>query len=131
VLTPPAVDRLVAKCLNKDPDERWQSAHDVADELRWLAKGAPGQTAASIGPAAAKHGQHAPVLWIRAMDSFDALPIAGTEDAGYPFWSPDSRHVAFFAGDRLQRVASPAERRKSWPMSRIAPEVGKRHRVRA
>jgi eukaryotic-like serine/threonine-protein kinase len=38
-LTPPAVDRLVRKCLAKDPDGRWDSAHDVADELRWLASG--------------------------------------------------------------------------------------------
>jgi serine/threonine-protein kinase len=38
-LTPPAVDRVVRKCLSKDPDERWQSAGDLADELRWLAAG--------------------------------------------------------------------------------------------
>jgi len=36
-LTPRAVDRLVRKCLAKDPDRRWQSALDVAGELRWLA----------------------------------------------------------------------------------------------
>jgi eukaryotic-like serine/threonine-protein kinase len=35
-LTPPAVDRLVRKCLAKAPDDRWESAHDVADELRWI-----------------------------------------------------------------------------------------------
>ena len=35
-LTPPAVDRLVRRCLRKDPDERWDTAHDVAGELRWL-----------------------------------------------------------------------------------------------
>jgi Tol biopolymer transport system component/predicted Ser/Thr protein kinase len=37
-LTPPAFERLVTKCLAKDPDERWQSAHDVADELTWIAE---------------------------------------------------------------------------------------------
>ena len=26
------------KCLEKDPDDRWQSAHDVASELRWLSE---------------------------------------------------------------------------------------------
>ena len=36
-LTPPALDRLVRKCLAKEPDARWQTASDVADELRWLA----------------------------------------------------------------------------------------------
>src|SRR5512139_1549534 len=35
-LTPPSVDRLVRQCLAKDPDDRWQTAHDVANELRWL-----------------------------------------------------------------------------------------------
>ena len=33
---PPAVDRVVRRCLAKDPDARWQTASDLADELRWL-----------------------------------------------------------------------------------------------
>src|SRR5512139_4089895 len=32
-VTPAALDRIVRQCLEKDPDERWQSAHDVASEL--------------------------------------------------------------------------------------------------
>ena len=40
-LTPPGFERLVQKCLAKDPDARWQSASDVADELRWLSSGSP------------------------------------------------------------------------------------------
>ena len=36
---PADLDRLVRKCLAKDPDARWQSASDVADELRWIAGG--------------------------------------------------------------------------------------------
>ena len=35
---PPALDHVVRKCLEKDPDDRWQSAHDVASELRWIAE---------------------------------------------------------------------------------------------
>ena len=35
-LTPPALEHLIAKCLCKDPDDRWQSAHDVGEELRWI-----------------------------------------------------------------------------------------------
>jgi Tol biopolymer transport system component/predicted Ser/Thr protein kinase len=38
-LTPPALERVVQTCMAKDPDERWQSAHDVAGELRWIAEG--------------------------------------------------------------------------------------------
>ncbi|HUF09056.1 MAG TPA: protein kinase [Rhodothermales bacterium] len=37
-MTPPALDHVVRKCLEKDPDERWQSAHDVASELRWISE---------------------------------------------------------------------------------------------
>jgi Tol biopolymer transport system component len=35
-LTPPAFEHVVTKCLAKDPDERWQSAYDIAEELRWI-----------------------------------------------------------------------------------------------
>jgi Tol biopolymer transport system component len=37
--TPPAFDRVVRKCLERNPDQRWQSAADLADELRWIASG--------------------------------------------------------------------------------------------
>ena len=40
-MTPPALDRLVRTCLAKDPDERWQSAADIARELQWIASGSP------------------------------------------------------------------------------------------
>ena len=33
---PPTVDRVVRKCLAKDPDARWQTARDLADELTWI-----------------------------------------------------------------------------------------------
>src|SRR3990172_1908878 len=46
-LTPPALDRLVRKCLAKDSDARWQSASDVADELRWITESGS-QTGAPI-----------------------------------------------------------------------------------
>jgi hypothetical protein len=34
-LSPPALDRVVRTCLAKDPDERWQTAHDVRLQLEW------------------------------------------------------------------------------------------------
>ena len=36
-LSPPALDRIVKKCLAKDPEDRWQSAHDLKDDLSWIA----------------------------------------------------------------------------------------------
>ena len=35
-MTPPSLDRCVRRCLAKDPEQRWQSAGDLADELRWI-----------------------------------------------------------------------------------------------
>ena len=37
-LTPPALDHTITKCLTKLPDERWQSASDLASELNWIAE---------------------------------------------------------------------------------------------
>jgi eukaryotic-like serine/threonine-protein kinase len=37
-MSPPILDQVVRKCLEKDPDERWQSAKDLNTELRWIAK---------------------------------------------------------------------------------------------
>jgi serine/threonine-protein kinase len=38
-MTPPALDRVVRKCLAKEPEKRWQAASDVCDELKWIAEG--------------------------------------------------------------------------------------------
>jgi eukaryotic-like serine/threonine-protein kinase len=43
-------------------------------------------------------------LWLRPLDAAEARPLDGTEDATDPFWSPDSRNVAFFVRGALQRV---------------------------
>jgi Tol biopolymer transport system component len=38
-LSPPALDRLVSTCLAKDPDQRFQSSHDIAMNLKWIREG--------------------------------------------------------------------------------------------
>jgi eukaryotic-like serine/threonine-protein kinase len=45
-IAPPAFDRVVRTCLAKDPDDRWQTAHDIAVQLRWVAEGSPAGIAA-------------------------------------------------------------------------------------
>jgi Tol biopolymer transport system component len=45
-----------------------------------------------------------PRLWVRPLDSLAAKPLAGTEGAASPFWSPDGRFVAFFANNKLKRI---------------------------
>src|SRR5262249_59914444 len=37
--TPPAFDRVVKTCLSKDPEERFQTAHDAGLQLKWIAQG--------------------------------------------------------------------------------------------
>jgi eukaryotic-like serine/threonine-protein kinase len=37
-MTPRALDHVVRTCLTKDPDARWQTAHDVLIELKWIAE---------------------------------------------------------------------------------------------
>jgi serine/threonine protein kinase/Tol biopolymer transport system component len=43
-------------------------------------------------------------LWIRTLDSLETHAVGGTERANGPFWSPDSRFVAFFADGTLKKV---------------------------
>ena len=43
-------------------------------------------------------------LYLRRLDDTAFLPLAGTEGARGPFWSPDSRSIGFFAGGKLKRI---------------------------
>ncbi len=52
-MTPPALDRVVKKCLAKEPEKRWQAASDVCDELKWIAEGG---SQAGLAPTAAVKG---------------------------------------------------------------------------
>jgi Tol biopolymer transport system component len=169
-MTPPALERIVRTCLAKDPNERWQSAHDLASELRWITEagsqaGVPapvvarrkhrerwawalvaalglgaavaagilyarsrpaaleptrfvitlppqlrsmdwpklspdGRTIAFLGTDADGHTS----IWLRPLSALEPHPLAGTEGAARPFWSPDSRFLAFFVDKQLKKV---------------------------
>jgi Tol biopolymer transport system component len=43
-------------------------------------------------------------LWLRATDGSEFRPLAGTDGAMYPFWSPDGRSIGFFADQQLKRI---------------------------
>jgi serine/threonine protein kinase len=170
-MTPPALDRVVKTCLAKDPDDRFQTAHDVKLQLQWIAEGgsavglpapvaarrksreklawallpvvallAIGATALVIrlrsepprvfessllppekssfafdaGPMAlSPDGRRIAfvatlsgtnTLWVRPLAAGSAQPLAGTDGASYPFWSPDSRFLGFFAGGKLKKI---------------------------
>ena len=168
-VAPPALDRVLGLCLEKDPDERWQTAHDLKAELMWIASGeaeireqlearsstkkwiwaagsllmaaiaalavwklrptpplpvtrtvielGPGEqlanlngTAIAISPDGssvvyvASRGGGPAQLFLRPLDALKAEPLAGTEGAASPFFSPDGRSIGFFAGTRLEKV---------------------------
>jgi Tol biopolymer transport system component len=46
----------------------------------------------------------APALWLRSLASTTARPLPGTEQASYPFWSPDNQLVGFFASGKLKKI---------------------------
>ena len=175
-MSPPALDRVVRKCLAKDPEDRWQSAADLGSELRWIGEGSSGGVASPVtasrrrrslawswvvagalavlaaalgavllgrrsastlplirtsvlppdnaaliatginaGPAeispdgsrlvfTARQGEGPNQLWVRALAEAAARPLAGTEGAERPFWSPDGRFVGFFADRALKKI---------------------------
>jgi len=166
-MTPPALERVVKKCLAKDPDERWQSASDLAAELRWISEsgsqaGAPVRSSVGrrswdrigwlfaavlllvvlfegmlwwLGTRQSPAVMHFNIplalptnnlalspdghtlalvaywdqnskymLWTHPLGGRGATPVPGTEDASHPFWSPDSRSIAFFAEGKLKKV---------------------------
>jgi Tol biopolymer transport system component len=174
-LTPPAVAHVVRTCLAKEPDERFQSAHDLKLQLQWIAggssqAGAPAVVvsklrnqrklllAAALGGlllavvaaafawmyanrlASAQQMVHVKIdqpeghplatvvngtavlspdaraiaflaatanqttLMVQRLNSGKAQPLAGTEGAIFPFWSPDSRYIGFFADGKLKKI---------------------------
>jgi Tol biopolymer transport system component len=45
-----------------------------------------------------------PQLWVRRLDALSGQPLPGTDEASFPFWSPDGRFVAFFAAGKLKKI---------------------------
>ena len=60
-MSPPALDRVVKTCLAKDPEDRWQSAHDVGGELKWIAEG--GSQAGMVAPIVARRRNREGLAW--------------------------------------------------------------------
>jgi Tol biopolymer transport system component/predicted Ser/Thr protein kinase len=126
-LAPPALDRVVSRCLAKDPDNRWQTARDLVLELRWIAEHAGASPTARRRPAyaarwalpaaafaagailfAASYVERSPAdrPQIRMEFAPDGLTLADLAVGGPIAISPDSRHVAFVATgpDGAQRL---------------------------
>jgi Tol biopolymer transport system component len=75
-MTPPALDRVVKKCLAKEPDDRWQSARDLHDELKWIAEGS--QTALPVAATASAERTRTSRRWlVTALSCLGFAVIAG------------------------------------------------------
>ena len=72
-MTPPVLDRVIKKCLAKEPDSRWQSASDLHDELKWITEG--GLTTALLS---ADTAMPAPKLWRQAIPLVMVALVATT-----------------------------------------------------
>jgi eukaryotic-like serine/threonine-protein kinase len=167
-LATPALDHVLKRCLAKDPDDRWQTAHDLLIQLRWITGGdvktlgadaikaqrqqwiiraaigaAIVMAAAIVTPLAfslrgsgpqepfqfrspvvglnnadisispdgrmlafmARPNQQQPAsLFVRPLGGLTSRRLGGTDDATFPFWSPDSRYIGFSAGGKLKKV---------------------------
>ena len=116
----PALDRVLKRCLEKDPDNRWQTARDLKAELEWIAAppfgggGVPppkksrlvwvlGAVASAVALALASlafiHFREAAVPELAGVQFQIAPPEKSTID--YFKLSPDGRSLAFVTGDRL------------------------------
>jgi len=51
----------------------------------------------------ASDSTHVSRLFLRRLDQFELVPLEGTEEAIFPFWSPDSKSIAFYRADSLRR----------------------------
>jgi eukaryotic-like serine/threonine-protein kinase len=119
-MTPPALDRVVKTCLAKDPDDRFQTAHDVMLQLQWIAEG--GSQVGLPAPVAARRRSREKFAWAAAAAAALAalglgagfvarapakpkvvrFEIASPEGVGTvdaPRLSPDGRYIAFNGND--------------------------------
>ena len=99
--TPPVLDRIVKKCLAKDPDDRWQSAKDLCDELQWVAE-AGSRAGVSLPVVARRASRERLVLGVAviALVAVAALAI------------PAVRHVRESAPDPRSQCALRSRRRR-------------------
>ena len=118
-MTPPSLDRVVRVCLAKDPDERWQTAQDLAAELKWIAEG--GSQVGAPAPVVARRKSRERWAWVAAAFFASLAAIAGgrlltTREVprkpmrfsieapkgiaiSWPRLSPDGATVAFVGAD--------------------------------
>ncbi len=171
---PPLLEQTISQCIDKDPDQRWQSVGDLKRSLQWIADGKVGSSTHSLIPqnrstretitmvgmicfflatvaisyfywqnisepkqvikshilapedteydkdaggsfAISPNGEklayiavdtltNKKQLWVRPLNSLQAIPLPNTENAFLPFWSYDNRYIAYFTDGKLKKV---------------------------
>jgi eukaryotic-like serine/threonine-protein kinase len=95
-MTPPALDRVVRKCLAKEPEKRWQATSDVCDELKWIAEGGSQASVASLATSSLKPAPPGPVSrFVVTLPSGQQL--AGLDSGPTVALSRDGTHLAYVA----------------------------------
>jgi serine/threonine protein kinase len=124
-LTPPALDRIVSRCLAKDPEDRWQSARDVAAELKWVSQGGSQaglpvmvshrrrtreRVAWAACAVAATAAAVFAVAWVRRAPEppplvrFQLVLPSTLQNPSPPMITPNGRNIAFAADNGGQRM---------------------------
>ena len=95
-LTPSALDRIIQKCLAKDPEERWHSTHDLHDELQWITERDPATVSQSDEAVPAQPAARRPTLAFAVGLAAVAAVVAGLGVWGVTRSEPvDARPVRF------------------------------------
>jgi serine/threonine protein kinase/Tol biopolymer transport system component len=110
-MTPPALDRIVKKCLAKEPEKRWQDASDLCDELKWIAESGAQVGLSTAGVTPSPKSRRKTLLWA-------AASLASSAVVGLTVWTfrpaaAPPRPVTRFtmslpAGQRLAGLDEPA-----------------------
>ena len=99
-LTSPTPETAVVRLSVVLPDNTSLVSRSVAGPTPQIALSPDGRVLAYVASLAGG----APRLWTRALDSITPRELSGTDDASFPFWSPDSRFLGFFAEGKLKTV---------------------------
>jgi serine/threonine protein kinase/Tol biopolymer transport system component len=110
-MTPPALERVVRKCVAKEPERRWQTAIDLYDELRWIAEGgSPTKSSAALTDRpSVSVGKRAAVLGLGALVLVVVTGLGVWNLRPVPPAQPISRFtITFPPGVRLAELDRPA-----------------------
>ncbi|MGB6430516.1 MAG: protein kinase [Candidatus Acidiferrales bacterium] len=111
-MTPPALERLVKICLAKDPDERFQSAHDLSLQLKWISEA--GSQAGVAAPVAAHRRSREKIAWALAAAGLLLAAVLALVFARSYLNQPQPRVTRF--------LISPPSEVASWLTTTLSPD---------